>query len=199
MRIGVDIDDTIADTYDWIFNLSQKFTVEELHRSANLRVSSGLQTHMYFQEMHGWTQEETQLFLNQYYHILVQNIKPKMFAKEMMDQLKQEGNEIFLITARFPSEWFDIQKATLNWLSNHKIHYDKLFFYEGTKLQTVRENQVDVFLDDSFKHVKEMADNGVRTFIMDSRVNRGLDGEKVTRVYSWSHFYQEMARIKEEK
>ena len=47
MNIGIDIDDTIANTYEVLFNYAQKYTIEDLKRSGKINRNGKLYTHMY--------------------------------------------------------------------------------------------------------------------------------------------------------
>ena len=57
MNIGIDIDDTIADTYEVMFAYAQKYTVEDLKKSAKIKELEDLTNHFYTRAMHSWTQE----------------------------------------------------------------------------------------------------------------------------------------------
>lgn len=196
MIIGIDIDDTISDTYNEIFNYAQKYTIEDLGKSAKLYEIDQLLTHMYVEKMHNWSKQESDRFIDKYYEKIVKEVQPKKFAVETINKLKEEGNEIYLITARFDSEKFDIEEETKKWLEKNNIKYDKLFLNANTKSQLSKENNVDIFIDDSFKNCVEVANEGIKAYIFDTKVNMNLENEKVERVYSWLHLYQEIRNIK---
>ena len=75
------------------------------------------------------------------------------------------------------------------------ILYDELILNAGTKLESCKKYNIDLFIDDSFKNCKELTENGIRTFIMDSQTNQKYNDEKITRVYSWPHICQEVSKI----
>ena len=56
-----------------------------------------------------------------------------------------------------------------------------------------------IFIDDSFKNCKELLDIGIKTYIFDTRINESLEYEKLERVYSWPHLYQEIEKIKNKR
>ena len=197
MNIGIDIDDTISDTYEVSFNYAQKFTIEELNKSGKIKKLTNLQTHMYCTDLHQWNEQEEKKFFDKYYKTIIEEVQPKKFAVETIKQLKQKGNTINLITARFESEFFDIKEETIKWLKSNNINYDNLYVNVGDKLTIAKKNNIDIFIDDSFKNCRSMADNGIKIYIMDSRVNGNLNSENIIRVYSWPHLYQEITKIKE--
>ena len=80
----------------------------------------------------------------------------------------------------------------------HK-EYDKLIINAKEKLKFVKENNIEIFIDDSCRNCKDIAYNSnAKVFIMDTRVNQNLEDEKITRVYLWPHLYKEIKKLKEE-
>ena len=196
MNIGIDIDDTISNTYEIMFNDAQKYTIEKLGRNGQI-YKENLKTHMYCKEMHNWTDKETADFLDEYYESIMKEVKPIKYVSEIIKKLKDEGNTIYLITARFQNEKFDIEKVTKEWLRNNKIIYDKLFLNCDTKTNIVKKNNIDIFIDDSFKNCKEVSQMGVKTYLFNNLANEDFEDENIERVYSWPHLYQEITKIKE--
>ena len=85
MKIGIDIDDTISDTYNSLFPYAQKFTIETLGRSGKLNTKQAV-NHMYVRTMHNWTEAEDHEFLDMYYDTFVKDVKIKPLAKEYLDK-----------------------------------------------------------------------------------------------------------------
>lgn len=190
MIIGFDIDDTITDTFGVMFGYGQKFTIEELGRSGELLKTSGFTNHSYCQEMHNWTVDESEKFFRIYYKDIIEKTQPFMFAIETIKKLKEKGNKIILITARWDFDGIDVRELTEKWLEEQKIPYDKLIVNAITKKQAAIENKLDIFVDDSFKNCQDVASTGIKTYIMDTRYNKGLEDERIERIYSWPHLEQ---------
>lgn len=187
MRIGIDIDDTISDTYEVIFAYAQKYTINELGRTGQIQ-SDVATHHLYAKSMHGWNDEEEENFWDKYYE-KIKEVKPFTLAVETIKQLKEDGHEIVLITARWPAKNFDVQAVTLEWLKANHIVYDDIVLNAEKKAKVALEQKLDLFIDDSFKNCTEVANVGVKTYIMDTRTNKGLNAENITRVYSWPDIY----------
>lgn len=192
MKIGIDIDDTISNTYEVQFNLAQEYTINVLKREGSIIELDNIQTHFYTKYLHGWNDEEEKQFFNQYYKEMLMEVEPKMYAIEILRKLQQEGNEIFLVTARFDWEEVDAKQITTDWLTKYQVPYDKLITNATEKAEIIREHHMDHFVDDSFYNCEKIARLGVKTYIMDSRTNRGLRDDRITRVYSWPHLYQKL-------
>ena len=95
MKIGIDIDDTISNTYEVMFNFAQKFTKIDLKREINPPKEEIEK--QYTKKFHRWNDEELIKFNNKYSENIFEEIKPKMFAVEVIRKLKEEGNEIYII------------------------------------------------------------------------------------------------------
>jgi len=193
MIIGIDIDDTISDTYETAFAYAQKYTVEELGKSGNIN-HKNVSHHFYLRELHEWTQQEEYNFWKKYYKKMINELKPLTFAAETINKLKEEGHKIVIITARYPEKSFDVEATTIKWLKDNKIEYDDLVLDADDKKQVAIDKKIDVFIDDSFKNCAAVSEAGVKTFIIETRVNQGLENDNVTRVYSWPQFYSKIKK-----
>lgn len=193
MKIGIDIDDTISDTFSALLPYAQKYHIEVLGRSGKVNTLNA-PNHMYVRTIHNWTEKEDKDFLDKYYGAFVKEVKIKALAREYIEKLAKD-NEIIIITARFPGRYEKIEQLTKEWLEENKVPYNKLIFNAQDKVKIAKELGIDLFIDDSYTNCKEMAENGIRTFMMDSKVNCNYDIDNVTRVYSWPHAYQEYEKI----
>lgn len=196
MIIGVDIDDTISNTYGIMTEYAQEYTVDVLHREPILRKDTDLTNHLYIQYLHSWEEGEDLKFLKLYYEKIISEVSPKTLVKKYLDKLHDEGNKIIVITARWKNDYFDVNAATEAWLKKHEIPYDELVTDVSDKLDTCREKGVDVFIDDSLFNCNKIASAGIRTFVMDTIINRGEENPLVTRVYSWPHVYMKLKELK---
>ncbi len=198
MNIGIDIDDTITNTYDVLFNYAQHYTIYDMGKEIK-NVNRNILTHQYTRTFHNWNDKEDKNFLDKYYEKTMKKVEPKMYAVESIKKLKEEGNQIYLITARFPSDNFDIEETTKAWLNKYDIDYDKLILNSQNKVLAAKENNIDVFVDDSIKNCTEMANAGIKTYMMDTIVNKDFEGEQIERVYSWPHLYQKIEGYRQSK
>ena len=74
--------------------------------------------------------------------------------------------------------------------------YDKLVLDSQNKVAVAKENHIDIFVDDSIKNCTEMANAGIKTYMMDTIVNKDFENENIERVYSWPHLYQKIENYK---
>lgn len=189
MIIGIDIDDTISDTYEVMVNYAQEYTANVLKQEPIMNHIENCATHFYTKEIHNWEDGQDLEFLKLYYEKILNNIKPKTLAKEYITKLQEEGHKIILITARWTCDFFDVRETTKRWIEENCIPYHDLVVNAGDKRKVAKEKNIDLFIDDSFKNCAMVADSGIKTYLMDTRVNRGLEKDNIERVYSWPHIY----------
>ena len=79
MRIGIDIDDTIADTFETGFEYAQEFTKKYCGREySNISERMGsIKTHKHWQEIFEWSEEEEIRFFEIYYDKIIKKVKIK--------------------------------------------------------------------------------------------------------------------------
>ena len=197
MNIGIDIDDTIANTYDVLFKYVQEYTIHDIVTDRE-KTNRDMIAQMYRTNFRNGDKKQDKEFFNRYYEKTVLKVKPKINAIENIKKLKEEGNQIYLITARFPSEKFNIEELTKGWLKKYDIPYDKLILNSENKVITAKEHCIDIFVDDNIKNCTEMAKVGIKTYIMDTIVNKDFKDENIERVYSWSHLYQKIENYRKD-
>ena len=186
MNIGIDIDDTISETFEALLPYSQKYTIEDLKRESNIDINKDYLNHLYIESASGWNDLETKNFWEKYYGDILKEVNIKKFASEVINKLKKNGNKIYLITARWDIPNISTKQITENWLIKNNVMYDKLFMNASDKLQLVKENNIDLFIDDSYKNCKEVSENtNTKVYMMTSMVNKDLEDKTIKRVFSW--------------
>ena len=186
MNIGIDIDDTISDTFEALLAYSQKYTIEDLKRESNIDINKDYLNHLYIESASGWNDLETKNFWEKYYEDILKAVNIKNFASKVINNKRKNGDKIFLITARWDMPNFDTKKLTEDWLLENNVQYDKLFMNASDKVQLVKENNIDLFIDDSFNNCKQISENtNAKVYMMTSLVNKNLGDKKIKRVFSW--------------
>ena len=189
MNIGIDIDDTISETFETLLPYAQKFTIEQLGREAKIDFNKKCVNHYYVEEMFNWSREESVEFWEKYITEILEKVNIKTFASDIIKRLKENGNNIFLITARWNTDNNNVENVTIKWLEDNKVIYDKLFLNAeaNRKVQIVKENNIDIFIDDSYENCKDVSEKtNAKVFMMNTRVNEKFLLQNIKRVYSWS-------------
>lgn len=197
MNIGIDIDGVLTNMERIVTDFATKMCVEE---NWNISVNAS----EYDQDKaFNWTKEQTDKFWNKYLVKYVTETPAREFAKEILEKLQQEGNQIYLITARneegLPPEYYGkMQELTKQWLKSQNIKYDKLIFAQDTeKLQQCLENNVTVMIEDSPTNIKNISKK-IKTIKFDCKYNQNVNNENITTAYSWYHIYKIIKEMKGE-
>ena len=189
MNIGIDIDDTISETFEILLPYAQKYTIEELGKEGTIDFNKECVNHYYIEKMFNWSKEESISFWEEYIKEMLENVNVKTFAQDTIKNLKENGNNIFLITARWNTPKNNVEETTIKWLEDNNIVYDKLFINAeaNRKVQIVKENNIDIFIDDSYENCKDVSEKtNAKVFMMNTRVNEKFLLQNIKRVYSWS-------------
>lgn len=195
MNIGIDIDDTISETFETLLPYAQKYTIEDLKRESKVKIDGNLTNHFYIVHINGWNEQEAIAFWEKYYAEILKNVNIKKFAAETINKLRKEGHKIYIITSRWEMRVDNVRGITEKWLKDNNIEYDGLFLNAEDKLSIARENNVDIFIDDSFNHCERIVDNSdIKVYMMNSKVNEKLNHDKIRRVFSWPEIYDLISR-----
>ena len=193
MNIGIDIDDTISNTFEIFLPYLEKFVCQDLNRKLDLNLSS--RTDYYnIVEKYGLSEEEAREFWAKYYIPMLENVKPKQSAVEIINTIKENGNKIILITARIDDEIVDARAITEKWLKANEIKYDKLIINSHNKLEIAKQEKIDIFIDDSIRNCEMVSSENIKTYMFLTKNNEYYDNENIEKVTSWDEFYE---RIKE--
>lgn len=178
MRIGIDIDDTITNSWEYLKPIyEQEFNVKIDEDS--LPYYNAIKTKV------NLTFDEFAEKLNKYDYLKL-DIPIKEDAVTVINKLKEEGHTIIFITARGKT-YQDPYKLTKEYLEKFNIPYDKIVLEAWDKSLSCIEEQIDLFIDDSPKHCEEVSEVGIDTLLMGTNYNK--DYNKYVRVKNWHEVY----------
>lgn len=145
MIIGLDIDDVIFDT-----NALVKIVLTRPENKQLLDIKLEL--------MRGdISKPGVKNFLQKNLIFAVRNAKPMPGAAEIIHKLRKSGHKIVLITARGDKNFPGTVAANEKALKDAGIEYDKIIYDSVDKVDACRENEVEVFIDDSPRNCMEVA------------------------------------------
>ena len=188
MKIGIDIDGTITDLHSEIIKYGLKY---------NDAISGkGIKNENAYRifEIFDWEKDHCIKFKKYMQMEILNLIKPRNDVVEYLNNLKKIGHEIYIITGRKSTEMKDTYNETLNWLKVNSIPFDKFIVEEENKGKACLENNIDIFVDDSLKHLTRVSDAGVKkVYIFDNVYNR--ENNQYDRIYSFSDLYYNICKI----
>lgn len=190
MRIGIDIDDTTVVTVKSMIKYADIYDREQLGKKGINGNFGLIQNRYYLQALYGWSTEEKFAFFDIYYKNILEECTPLQNAPEVIRKLKKEGNEIFFITARLNNvKNCDTETITKNSLAENNIPYDKLIINASDKLKVCKEYDIDIFIEDSYDTCKELQENGIKSYLMTTKMNENIDTGDIERVSCWDEIY----------
>lgn len=196
MIIGIDIDDTTVVTVKSMVKYGDKYDTEVLGREAKKDNLGQIKDRYYMKALYGWTEEEKFAFFDMYYKDVLEECYPLPSAVEVINKLKDEGNEIIFITARLTNvKNCDTESITKATLEKYNIPYDRLIMNVDNKLEFCKKYGVEVFIDDSFETCSNLSSEGIKSYLMSTRMNRNIETGKIERVFSWDEIYEKISNL----
>mgnify|MGYP003316938722 CR=1 FL=1 len=188
MKIGIDIDDTIAYTNERLIEEAVKYDKEFL-KGRGFKDKNAYK----FVEMFYWSKDNVQSFFNYVRGTsFFLELEPIPGSKEYINKLYDEGYEIYFITFRTNKNPL-VLKMTKEWLKNNGYKYHKLFMRSDDKGVVCKENEVRVFIDNTYEHIVAAEACGVDTILFDTIYNKDIDG--VNRMFTWEEIYNYIKEV----
>lgn len=142
MKIGIDIDNVIS-------NFNDTIVEAYLQHDKQLR-NTGIindKAKVFRRGMFDWSEEEEKDFYYSNIEKWANDFKPIKDAEYYIKKLKQDGNEIYIISGRENGEYRNPYKLTEEWLEKYDIIYDKLIltnaYNKHEKAEICLENNID--------------------------------------------------------
>ena len=189
MRIGIDIDNCIS-------NFDDVLLEEYIKHDKKIRNTGIINDKPYYitEGMFDWSKEENDNFYYNNIQRIAMSLKPLNNAKEVIDKLKADGNEIYIITSRDNGEYINPEKMTREWLEKYEIYFDKLILTgRHEKGPVCKENNIDIMIEDNIKNCEDIENNGVKCYIMNTRYNQ--EETRFERVKRWDEIYSKISKL----
>lgn len=191
MKIGIDIDDTTVITVKSMIKYADIYDTQILGRKGTNGNLGLIQNRYYLKVLYGWDDKTKFDFFDTYYKNVLEECSPMPNAAETITKLKDEGNEILFITARLTQiKNCDTENITIKTLKDNNIPYDKLIINASDKLKFCMENGIEIFIEDSYDKCKQLEENGIKTYLMTTKMNENIDAGNIERVKNWNEIYQ---------
>ena len=164
MRIGIDIDDTLTDVKDELYQAAKDYAkklgnkIEEITDLEDKNNNGNK-----WQEVFHFNYQELKYFLKDIQEEITNKALPRENVVDVIKKLKEDGNEIIIITARDSEFHDDPYKYSKDWLDKNDIYYDKLVVNARDKQKTCIDEKIDLFIDDSKANCLAVASSGINT------------------------------------
>lgn len=188
MRIGIDIDNTLTEVqnelniaaYNYAKSLGKnidksKSIFEDINNDGN-----------FYKEKFGFSYEELKYFLKNIQEEIINKATPRENAIKCIEKLKEDGHEIYIITARDSEFHDDPYKLSKNWLNKNGIKFDKLIVNARKKAPICKEEKIDIFIDDQLSNCIEISHLGIKTIRIS---DKPIDYENIINCKNWEEIY----------
>lgn len=148
MKIAIDLDRTIFDCSSLIFSLGNKF-------NTNKKADTKLR----YKEINP---EEALNYSNALFFLKMsnpENFYKKQNSTEVINNLKNQGHEITLLSSRPNCKSFN--RAIVIWLKEHNVNYDKLIISCTNKPFYCVLNNYDLLIDDTLQNCIQAQSYGI--------------------------------------
>lgn len=183
MKIGIDIDDTVMNTFDVIEEAARYFDKYFLENKGYQDI-----TKYDFHERFYWTSEEKKAFFNYFRkNKLYLKAKPKGDALYYLEKLYNEGYEIYFLTRRKKDEKLDILSITKNDLISKGFKFTDCYIGLSKKGEACKSLGIDVFIDDAIIQIEDVNNYGIKTILIDNWYNKeykGLRAKNFQEIYN---------------
>jgi len=185
VRIGVDIDGVVSDSYPvWLQELN-------LHYGKNITVITDYDMHLVFDVP---SDDMNNFFVGNVERLLMMP-KPVSGAKEGIETLLREGHEVIYVTARTLEQ----KDITVRWLIMNEIpheHERVLFSGFKSKVDLVKQWGIEVFIEDYQVNAKAIAESGIPVLLLNATYNQDKPLQTgITRCQSWKQILEGMRQL----
>lgn len=192
MKIGVDLDGVVFDSEKLYRVCTELYEVLDLKKNTIKDNKSRL-----FEERYGWNEIEIQNFIDKYHEYVVRNSNFMPGVKEVLKKLKEENNELILVTARGQQESKYIKITEEIFKENNFEIFDKYYWGVTDKAKICKEENIDIMIDDYNRNCEELAKAKIKTiYLKDAPSYEIEDTEYIKTLYNWGEIYR---YIKEEE
>lgn len=187
MRIGIDIDGVITNVEEFEIDYGSKYFCEKGKLNIVKENIDFSKEDFYIDK-----NDSDDFWSKAIYDYI--KIKPRNFACEVINKLKQDGNTICIITNRISELSYcditpeEMQKNVVKWLDENSIYYDKFIFSNGDKTKYIIDNKIDIMIEDNPRNIKAIS-NIIPVICYNASYNKSCEGENIIRCYSWYDIY----------
>lgn len=183
MRIGIDIDGVLTDIEQWQIDYGSKYFNKEVVNHDGYEIS----------EIFGVSAELDGAFWEEYLYEYVTQEPSRKFASEVIKKLKEEKNEIYIVTARYltdknTDDGKQMREIVVNWLKEQNIYYDQIVFSPEDKLSTCIDHNIDIMIEDKVENINNLSKE-LPVICFHAGYNKNCNGNNIYRVFSWYDIY----------
>ena len=185
MKIGIDIDGVILDYERVLKTYGDLYDFIELKKDGIIN-----RNEHYLRNRYDWTDDERMNFVNKYFLKLSKQTPLIPGAKDVIDMLQKEGNELIIISAR-GGVIEAMKDIAIEKFNEEEISFNKYYWKQEDKLEAAKNEKIDVMIDDSYDVCKKLSSNGIKTIYFRDKDMKVLEqNENLKEVSNWGEIYR---------
>lgn len=184
MNIGIDIDETLTDSHEFKIAMAKQY-IKDNKLSCRLVNRSAY----YLEHVFDWDKHDLERFWSHSQETIFENLPVHSQATQVLARLKQDGHNLFIITARSVTDFKNPYQLSYNWLIKNKIAFDELHVEQLSKVELCKQKNISILIDDQPKNINEAIANGINTIMMNSQYNAETVVKNTTRANDWEEIY----------
>ena len=191
MKIGIDLDGVVIDSETTFRTYEEIFDIDVLKGNNLINKEEPK-----FQARYNWTSEQEKEFIEKYFMKVSKESNLMSGFIGIYNLLKEQGHEFIVITARggFIKEMKD---DAIRLLEENNIKFDKYHWQVEDKLKICQDEKVDLMIDDDWRIIKRLSENGVKTlYFRDTNLVKLEENEYVKEVNNWGEIYRYIRELK---
>ena len=186
MRIGIDIDGVLTDIEQWQLDVGGRFFSKYDKSVVN---NEGYE----ITEIFDISNELDEEFWNEYLYEYVTKEPSRKYASEVIKKLKDDGNEIYIVTARYltdrdTDDGKRMREIVVNWLKEQNIYYDEIIFSPENKKENCKKYNIDIMIEDKVDNINKIS-SIIPVICFHAGYNKECKGNNIYRVYNWYDIY----------
>ena len=179
MKIGIDIDDTITDSWECLIPYySRLFNISETDLENSKPYYDSIKEFV--------TIDEYFALMLPIYDKVIPNVNLLPHVKETIDKLYTLGCKVYFITSRGRGHT-DPYKDSKDFLDKYHIKYEKIITGMENKAKPCLSENIDLFIDDSLRHCREVSKLGVDVLMHETKYN--YECTEFNRFSDWNDVY----------
>lgn len=155
MRIGIDIDDTICSTFDFILPYCCKYYGIDYNEAKEKGYSLE-----YLINNYGYYD-----FAKKYYGKIIPYVPLKKDVVKYLNKIKKRGHQIIFITARSSRGYDNPYQLTYDYLVKNKVPFDELITDVLEKDKACVDESIDIYLDNDINNCRKTKAIGINTYL----------------------------------
>ena len=191
MKIGIDVDGVILDYERVLKTYGDLYDFIELKKDGIIN-----RNEHYLRNRYEWTEKERMNFVNKYFLTLSKQTPLIPGAKDVINMLQKENNELIVISAR-GGMVEEMKDVAIEKFEEEGISFNKYYWKQDDKLKVAQKEHIDLMIDDSYDICKKMSENGIRTiYFIDKEMKKLEQNEYLKEVSNWGEIYRYIKGIK---